>query len=86
MIHDGVLCRDYTPSPMGDAVTVPIRPIKLHAGALKRNYNVLAIGHQGTETPSDRENTRPLETGYILGWYGWVYGAILQGVSKVSEV
>ena len=41
--------REYMPNPMGDAVTVPILPIKLHEGTLKRNHDAPAAGHQGTE-------------------------------------
>ena len=37
------------PSPIGDTVTVPILPIKLHEGTLKRNHDAPAAGHQGTE-------------------------------------
>ena len=47
-IVDGVLCRHYTPSPMAEAVTVPILPTSLHQDALQRNHDAPTAGHQGT--------------------------------------
>ena len=51
---DGVLCREYTPNPMEEAVTVPILPASLHQEALQRNHNAPAAGHQGVERTLDR--------------------------------
>ena len=53
-IVDGVLCRYYTPSPMAEAVTVPILPTSLHRDALLRNHDALTAGHQGFERTLER--------------------------------
>ena len=51
---DGVLCRHYTPSPMGGAVIVPILPAALRQEALRRNHDEPTAGHQGVEKTLDR--------------------------------
>ena len=53
-IVDGVLCRHYTPSPMAEAVTVPILPTSLHQDALQRNHDAPTAGHQGFERTLER--------------------------------
>ena len=53
-IVDGVLCRYYTPSPMAEAVTVPILPTSLHRDALLRNHDAPTAGHQGFERTLER--------------------------------
>ena len=40
-VVDGVLCRHYTPSPMHQAVTVPILPSNLHKDFLIHNHDAL---------------------------------------------
>ena len=48
-IANGVLCRQYTPSPMADLITVPVLPKSLHRDALVRSHDVPTAGHQGFE-------------------------------------
>ena len=51
---DGVLCRHYVPSPMCDAVTVPILPASLQKQALIRNHDAPTAGHLGSERTLQR--------------------------------
>lgn len=53
-IVDGVLCRQYAPTPTSGAVTVPILPSSLHRDALFRNHDAPTAGHQGFERTLDR--------------------------------
>ena len=48
-IANGVLCRQYTPSPMADLITVPVLPKSLYRDALVRSHDVPTAGHQGFE-------------------------------------
>ena len=48
-IIKGVVCREYTPNPMSDAVIVPILPASLHKEALQRSHDAPAAGHQGSQ-------------------------------------
>ena len=52
-VINGVLCREYTPNPLGDSVTVPILPTSLHHDTLVRNHNAPTAGHQGVERTLD---------------------------------
>ena len=53
-IIDGVLCRHYTPSPMAEAITVPILPTALRQATLQHNHDAPTAGHQGFERTLDR--------------------------------
>ena len=44
---EGVLCRQYTPQPLGTAVTVPILPKSLQRRALQQCHDSPSAGHQG---------------------------------------
>ena len=48
-VVDGVLCRQYVPSPMSETVTVPILPVSMRPQALIRNHDIPTAGHQGAE-------------------------------------
>ena len=48
-IISGVLCQQYTPSPMTESVTVPILPKSLQGDALLQNHDAPTAGHQGFE-------------------------------------
>jgi len=48
-VVDGVLCHQYTPSPMHQIVTVPILPPNLHLNVLIHNHDVPTAGHLGAE-------------------------------------
>ena len=48
-IHDGILCRHYSPDPTHEPVTVPILPESLRHHALHRCHNIPTAGHQGAE-------------------------------------
>ena len=41
-----MLCRHYVPSPMQDAITVPILPVSMRHQALTRNHDTPTAGHQ----------------------------------------
>ena len=45
LIVDGVLCRQYTPSPMQQAVIVPILPPDLQKDALIHSHDTPTAGH-----------------------------------------
>ena len=53
-VVDGVLCRQYSPSPAHQQVTVPILPPNLHKDALSRNHDALVAGHFGKEKTLER--------------------------------
>ena len=46
-VIDGVLCHQYSPSPMQQMVTVPLLPPSLKKDALNRNHDALTAGHLG---------------------------------------
>ena len=46
---DGVLCRQYTPQPLGTVVSVPILPKSLQRQALQRSHDSPGAGHQGVD-------------------------------------
>ena len=48
-VVDGVLCHQYTPSPMQQAVMVPILPPDLQKDALIHSHNAPTAGHLGAE-------------------------------------
>ena len=48
-VVDSVLCRQYTPSPMHQAVMVPILPPDLQKDALIRSHDAPTAGHLGAE-------------------------------------
>ena len=47
-------CRHYTPSPIAEAITVPILPTALRQAALQHNHDAPTAGHQGFERTLDR--------------------------------
>ena len=51
---DGVLCRNYIPSPMSESVTVPILPASFRQQALIRNHDTPSAGHQGSDRTLER--------------------------------
>ena len=57
---DGVLCRQYTPQPLGTGVTVPILPKSLQRQALQQCHDSPVAGHQGynktLECPADYQS------------------------------
>ena len=53
-VVDGVLCRQYTPSPMHQAVMVPILPPDLQKDALIRSHDAPTAGHLGAEKTLER--------------------------------
>lgn len=53
-VIDGIVCREYHPSPSSGQVTVPILPASLHHQALIRNHNIPSAGHQGMEKTLER--------------------------------
>jgi len=53
-VVDGILCRQYSPGPMQQMVTVPFLPPDLRRDALKRNHDAPTAGHMGTEKTLDR--------------------------------
>ena len=53
-VIDDVLYRHYVPSPMLDAVTVPVLPACMQHQALIRNHNTPTAGHQGSERTLQR--------------------------------
>ena len=48
-VIDGVLCRQYSPSPMQQIVTVPHLPPSLHKDTLNHNHGIPTAGHIGAE-------------------------------------
>lgn len=53
-VVDGVLCRQYIPSPLSGFVTVPILPPGLRRQALIRNHDTPSAGHQGSDRTLER--------------------------------
>ena len=51
---DGVLCRNYIPSPTSESVTVPILPTSFRRQALIRNHDTPSAGHQGSDRTLER--------------------------------
>ena len=49
LLCDSVLCRRYTPQPLGTVVTVPILPKSLQTQALQQCHDSPAAGHQGSD-------------------------------------
>ena len=56
-IHDGILCRHYSPDPTHEPVTVPILPESLRHHALLRCHNIPTAGHQGADKTLARLKT-----------------------------
>ena len=54
VIIDGVLCRQYSPNPLDQMVTVPILPPSFQKEALIRNHNAPTAGHQGVAKTFER--------------------------------
>jgi len=53
-VINGVLCRQYTPSPMHQMVTLPILPRSLQKDALIHNHDVPTAGHLEAEKTLER--------------------------------
>ena len=51
---DDVICREYSPSPGGEVIVVPVLPSSLQPGALQRNHDVPTAGHQGFDKTLQR--------------------------------
>ena len=54
VVINGVLVRQYSPSPLNQLVTVPILPAVFHKDALTHNHDVPTAGHQGVAKTLDR--------------------------------
>ena len=55
---DDILCREYTPSPISEKVTVPILPSNLHHAALSKCHDAPGAGHLGPEKSLERLRTQ----------------------------
>ena len=53
-VIDGVLCRQYSPSPMQQMVTEPLLPPSLKKDALNRNHDAPTAGHLGADKTLER--------------------------------
>eukprot|EP00731_Ephydatia_muelleri_P007072 Em0003g1320a len=51
---DGIVCRQYAPSPASDVISVPVLPESLQREALQRNHNAPSACHQGVEKTLQR--------------------------------
>ena len=51
---DGIVCRQYAPSPASDVISVPVFPESLQREALQRNHNAPSACHQGVEKTLQR--------------------------------
>ena len=53
-VIDGILYCQYTPTPMQQAVTVPILPPSLHKDALSCNHDAPTASHLGADKTLER--------------------------------
>ena len=44
---DDIVCREYSPFPGSDVISVPVLPVCLHCNTLHCNHNICTAGHQG---------------------------------------
>ena len=54
ILKDNVVCRQYTPGPTSETITVPVLPKCLHREALLMAHDSSMAGHQGVEKTLDR--------------------------------
>ena len=53
-LMDGIVCRQYAPSPSSDVATVPILPTDLREQTLHCNHSVSSAGHQVADKNTHR--------------------------------
>ena len=77
---DGVLCRRYTPQPLGTVITVPILPKSLRRQALQHCHDSSLAGHQGVNKTLEFLRKEAY-------WINVISDVVtLQGVSKMPTI
>ena len=50
----GIVCREYSPGPTSDVISVPILPDSMHDELLLQYHNEPSAGHLGADKTLDR--------------------------------
>ena len=54
LVEDGLVCRQYSPGPMSDLLTVPIIPLSYQPTLLHQYHDQPRAGHLGPDKTVDK--------------------------------